>query len=128
MKPKDYIKAMTTGRWPPKKEDDMPISPGTERAIMRLSETLPALVKSVEELVKTNEKLAHPCNHDVERPMVVALMQEEWVQVVGVLETMARQINDQGPQEGQTRQDALDAEHKIQTLVFKIRAAGAGLL
>jgi hypothetical protein len=124
VKPKDYIKAMTTGRWPPK-EDEMPMSPGAERALMRTADLLPALIKSIEQLAKTNGELAHPvlikCNHSVDLPLLVGLEVNEWETTLNALQAVALQVHDQGPQEGQSAQDKADEENKIRAIIARIR-------
>jgi hypothetical protein len=94
MKPKDYIKAMTTGRWPPKPEEEM-ISPGTERAIMRLAELTPALTKALESLAKSAERIANPlvsANKD-EVALTIALTPDEWCEVVNAVSVRSVQLN-----------------------------------
>jgi hypothetical protein len=119
VKTKDYMKAMTTGRWPPK-EDDMPMSPGAERALMQLSETLPALVKGIEGLT---ERLApQNCKHSVEHPVLVGLSYDEWVAIIDAVKTLSHLIADQGPKEGQTREEVTQVSISLYRLAERIEA------
>jgi hypothetical protein len=123
------MKAMTTGRWPPKKEEEMSMSPGAERAIMRIAETLPLLVKSVDELTKANESLSHPkCHHSVDLPMVVPMPFEDWKVAANALwwASMRKEedrIRASKNKETQLAQDLMAEVSTLQRLAFNIARA-----
>jgi len=115
MNHKDYIKAMTPGRWPPKPVDEMTMSPGTERAIMKVADSLPHLLPrllyslenlsyKLETAIKAMEKKELKTESD-EIVLTLALTSEEWCEVANAVSIRAVHLR-----HGESPDKDMDAE------------------